>query len=97
MAIFQIIISLLPSIVKLMMLAEDALNDKPKSGADKKSLVMEGTKAILDGVQGVSTGGQKETWDELRDPVSGIVDNLTSIMYPKDKPSIFDRIKAWFD
>ena len=45
---------------------------------------MEATKTIIDGVQSVSTGGQKETWDRIKAPVSGIIDNAASIMFPKD-------------
>jgi len=95
--IAQIVVTLIPSIMRLMGIAEKALEEKPKSGQEKKQLVMDGAKAIVEGVTSVSTGGQKETWEFLEEPMAGMVDNLTTIMYPKNKPSLFDRIKAWFD
>ena len=94
LAIAQLVVTLLPMIMKLMGIAETALEDKPKSGPEKKRLVMDGTEAILMGVKGVSTGGQAETWERIEEPVSGLVDNLTTLMYPKDRPSIFDRING---
>lgn len=75
----SLLIHLLPVIISLMGTAEKAMT----KGADKKALVMESTKAIITGLQTVSTGGQKETWDRIAIPVSDIIDNISTIVFPK--------------
>lgn len=77
----SLFINLAPAIVKMIGIAEKAFSDKPKSGAEKKELVMQSTKAIVDGMQAVSTGGQKETWDQLEEPLSGLVDAAAAAIF----------------
>lgn len=76
-----LLINLAPAIIKLIGMAEIALADKPKSGAEKKALVMGATEAIVEGMTSVSTGGQKETWEQIKEPVSGLVDAAAGAMF----------------
>ena len=80
---FEMAIRLLPTILQLMGAAEQFFGDKPNSGAAKKQAVMTATGAILNGVESVSTGGQAETWERIKEPVSNIIDNAASIMFPE--------------
>lgn len=80
MNILILVLKYLPTIISL---AEEIFADKPKSGEDKKRLVMDTTQAVIGAVKDVSTGGQKETWDRISDPVSSMVDNMATIMFPK--------------
>lgn len=69
--------------VKLAMMAEKYFKDKPKSGAEKNEMVMSGMKAVVDGVQTMSTGGQAETWDKIEAPVKEVVDLACGVMFKK--------------
>ena len=76
---------LLPTILNLMTKAEEAGKDGKWTGEEKKGMVLEGAKAALETVTGVSTGGQKETWERINPAVGNIVDNLAEIVFPKEK------------
>lgn len=82
---FTFVIKILPFIFELMKMAEKAFRDKPKSGEEKKELVMEGAEAVIGGIVEVSTGGQKETWEEIKEPVSNIIDYSTDILFNRGK------------
>lgn len=74
-------LKLTPFVLQMMMIAEIYFNDKPKSGAEKKALVMGTAQTVIGAVQTVSKGGQKETWDQLAEPVSVLIDGAASIMF----------------
>ena len=78
-----LLVKLLPTIVNLMGLAEKVLG--PKAGEQKKELVMGAAQAIIGGVAAVSTGGQADTWDRIKDPVSQIVDSAAAIAFPHNE------------
>ncbi|PKN67173.1 MAG: hypothetical protein CVU57_04270 [Deltaproteobacteria bacterium HGW-Deltaproteobacteria-15] len=78
-----IAMKLLPTILQLMGIAESLFEDKPNSGKEKKAVVTTAAKAIVEGVGAVSTGGQAETWERIKDPVSNIIDNAAAIAFPE--------------
>jgi len=80
---FELAIKLLPTILQLMGAAEQFFGDKPNAGAAKKLAVMTATGAIINGVESVSTGGQAETWERIKEPVSNIIDNAAALMFPE--------------
>lgn len=80
-ALLPLILQLLPYVIDLVKLAEQLFSGESKSGAAKKQFVLKSTEAIFDGMQGVSTGGQKETWTRLEAPVGKVVDGLASIFF----------------
>lgn len=59
---------ILPMITTLVGMAE-RLFTKPGSGAEKKEAVTQGAQLFADTMVKVSTGGQKETWQTIRDNV----------------------------
>jgi hypothetical protein len=79
-----VFVQVFPAIVTLMGVAERAFGNKPKSGADKKAMVMEATKAIVCGITAASTGGQADTWAKIEKPVSNIIDNAAAIVFPEE-------------
>lgn len=70
----SLFIKLIPGIIGLMGVAQRLFSKKPKSGAEKKELVMTTVQTVLDSALAVSTGGQKETWEQLKEPVSLLID-----------------------
>ena len=78
--LLQAIFAFIPELMKLV----ERIIAKPKAGAEKKAIVMDATKAIITGVQAVSTGGQAETWEAIAAPISGIIDNVATLIFPKD-------------
>jgi len=82
---FKYVANLLPTVLSLMALAEQAFSGRPKSGAQKKALVTTGAKAIVEGIATMSTGGQAETWTRISGPVSGIIDHVAAIAFPSSE------------
>jgi len=52
---------------------------QPKSGPEKKNLVM----GIIRAIVNVSTGGQKEAWTQIESVAGLIIDLVTPFMFPK--------------
>lgn len=72
--ILRIIISLMSAVEPLF---------GPGSGATKKQVVTNAAKTVVDAVGALSTGGQKQTWEKISEPVSNIIDNTAAILFPK--------------
>ena len=74
-----ILLQLLPSLIKI---AEAIFANIPKSGADKKALVM----GVVENLVGVAdttfSGGAKETWEQIKPSVGMVVDATANIIYP---------------
>jgi hypothetical protein len=81
MQYFALFVKLIPLIIQLVSLAEKFFVEKG-SGADKKAAVIEAVKATYDGVQGISTGGQKETLDAIDPLVDKMVDFAAGLLFP---------------
>lgn len=77
----NIFLKLAPFILQMMGVAEKFFSHKEKSGADKKEMVMGATQVVVDSMQAISTGGQKETWDQLEAPVSALVDGACEVAF----------------
>lgn len=77
-----ILLKLLPTLFQLMGIAEKAFDGVPDSGAEKKALVTDAAKAILGGVEALSTGGQAATYDVVAPVVSTMIDSAAGIMFP---------------
>lgn len=84
MKIFQLFVQLVPFIFQAVTAAEKYF-DKAQSGAEKKAAVKDGVKALYDGAQGVSTGGQKDTLDTLEPLVDKAIDVAAAFLFPPDK------------
>ena len=82
----EIVIAALPFVTQMMHLAEEAYHNKPKSGEEKKALVMEATKVVTEGMTKLSTGGQKDTWETISEPISKFVDAACGFLFGSRKP-----------
>lgn len=65
---------LIPGVISLMAIAQRLFSGKPKSGAEKKELVLATVETVLSSTLAVSTGGQKETWEAIKEPVGMLID-----------------------
>ncbi len=81
MQYFLLFIQMLPYILKLVKAAEAFIPESGK-GADKKAAVMDATKAVLDGITEISTGGQKDTWTTISPMVSNTIDFAAGMYFP---------------
>lgn len=78
---FKLFMKLIPFIFQLVVAAE-VFFAKTGTGAEKKAAVLTGVKAMYDGAQEVSTGGQKETLDTLEPLVDKTIDVAAAMLFP---------------
>lgn len=82
-------LQLLPLLTNLITMAEKLLGDG--EGVKKKAFVKDGVEQTIKAISSVSTGGQKETWQNIElfyEPLSGLIDSLAGLLFPsknKDK------------
>jgi len=82
---WTIIFNLLPLITQLIKIAEALFGDN--TGKTKKAYVKEGIRTALDGVEMVSTGGQKETLGLVKKNFSlfdGLIDLFCGALFPSE-------------
>ena len=77
----SLIVQLIPLILKLIEFAEKYFTT-PGSGADKKAFVIETVKAVYNGAQSVSTGGQAETLDKLEPLLDPVINFGAALLFP---------------
>jgi len=75
----KLVFKLVPFIVRLIGLAEDAISE-PGNGATKKELVIDGVKTVVDAITEVSTGGQSETWGAIKSTIDNLIDTVVGLM-----------------
>ncbi len=75
----SLFLRLIPFIIKLMKIAEDF--GEQGSGAHKKDMVVGAVGAVVDGIEEASTGGQKETWGKIKEPISGVIDLIAGLLF----------------
>jgi len=71
----------LPYAFKLILLVEKMFRDTPKSGVQKKELVETMVETAVMGTTEVSTGGQKETWAKLKEPLGEFIDLTCKFLF----------------
>ena len=76
----EFIARLFPYLLKMVGLAE-VIFSKEKSGRDKKAFVVEAAKTVVDGVEAVSTGGQKETWERIGPSVDLLIEGAVGVAF----------------
>jgi len=74
--ILDLVIKYLPS---LIVIAEGLFSWKKKAGVEKKEFVQETLHTVVNGIEAESTGGQKETWEKIGDPVGKLIDASVEI------------------
>ena len=76
------ILSVLP---KLMVVAEEAFDGVPDSGADKKRMVKTVIQSIVAAVLGVSMGAQRKTWGKIERITDPAIDIMCTFLFPNDE------------
>ena len=76
---------ILAKLPTLLVVAEQAFDDVPDSGAQKKEMVLTTARAIVEGMLGISTGGQAELWTRVERIISPAVDIMCSFIFPEKK------------
>ena len=74
---------LLPKVASLIGHVEQWFSDKPKSGELKKAIVMNAAETITTGFAVGTTGGAKETWEELKPLIDEFVEKAVAIAFKK--------------
>lgn len=77
------LLQLLPLITNLIKIAESVLGGG--AGTEKKAFVVDGITQVMKAMPGVSTGGQKETWEAIggaMGPIKSLIDVLVGIFFP---------------
>jgi lipoate synthase len=78
-----LIFKLIPLVSKLMVLAERAFDDVPESGAQKKQMVMETIRTIVESLSGVVLTA--DMWAKIEAILSALVDIVCPFLFPKEK------------
>jgi lipoate synthase len=78
-----LIFKLIPLVSKLMVLAERAFDDVPESGAQKKQMVMETIRTIVESLSGVVLTA--DMWTKIEAILSALVDIVCPFLFPKEK------------
>ena len=77
-----IVLKIIPMIAKLMTIAEQAFDDIPDSGAQKKQMVIEAIKALVEGLSGVTF--TPELWTKIQGVLDPIIDIAAAFLFPKE-------------
>lgn len=72
---------LFPMVMRLMGIAEKAFDGKPESGSQKKALVVDVVKTLVDG----ATDMGPESWNELDKPINDLIDTGAGLLFSKPK------------
>ncbi len=77
---FNTFMKLLPLIVAMMGIAEKAFSGKPKSGAEKKAMVLAATKTTVDAITDVAG----KDYNDLDKPISDFIDVSAGLLFKKE-------------
>ena len=78
----SLIFRLIPLVSKLMILAEKAFDDVPESGVQKKQMVMDTIRAIVEGLSGVVL--TPDMWTKIEGILSALVDIVCPFLFPDE-------------
>jgi hypothetical protein len=74
-----VLLQLIPTLIKI---AEAIFAQVPKSGEDKKALVLGVVDNLVAVADNTFSGGAKETWAAIRPNVGVVVDATANIIFP---------------
>jgi len=77
LAVFGYIVKYFPILLKFMQAAEET----KETGVVKKAMVTGALKSVVHVAAAESTGGAKESWDQLKDPFDIIIDATASAVF----------------
>ena len=82
MSYIALILRLIPAVIKLISIAEQAFDDVPDSGVEKKAMVVEAVKAIIQGVSGFVL--DDAMWVKIQNILDPLIDLACSFLFPKE-------------
>jgi hypothetical protein len=82
-----ILLQLIPTLIKI---AEAIFAEIPKSGADKRALVLSVADQLAAVADTTFSGGARETWASIRPSVGLVVDATANIIFPSSATSLVD-------
>ena len=82
MAWIAIVLKLIPAVIKLMKIAEQAFDGIPDSGVEKKEMVIQAIKAIVEGLSGITL--TPEMWSKIESTIGAIIDLACIFLFPKE-------------
>jgi hypothetical protein len=74
-----LLIQLIPTLIKI---AEAIFAQVPKSGEEKKALVMGVVEQLVGVADTTFSGGAKATWEQIKPSVGMVVDASANIIFP---------------
>ena len=81
----MIVLRLIPSISKLMKIAEKLFDSIPDSGEQKKGYVLAAIKAIVEGITGFTGDEWDEIWGKIYEAVDTLIDIFAVFLFPHDE------------
>jgi len=78
-------LSILQGVFSLIHFAEAWYSDTPKTGEQKKQLVMSGLESIVKSAEAVTTGGAHKTWEKIEKIAPEFIDDSAQLLYPPNK------------
>lgn len=78
-----IVLKLIPTVMRLMAVAEQAFDGVEDSGPQKKAYVMEAIKAIVEGLSGFT--GSAELWTKIESVISPLIDIACLVLFKDNK------------
>jgi len=87
LVVFGYIAKYLPTLLTWMKAAEDT----KESGEVKKSMVTGVVKSAVKIAADESTGGAKESWDRIEEPISMAIDAVATAVFGSKESIVFDE------
>jgi len=78
-----IVLKIIPMLAKLMAIAEQAFDEIPDSGAQKKQMVIEAIKALVEGLAGVTF--TPELWAKIQGVIDPVINIAAAFLFPHDE------------
>ena len=82
---FTMGVNIFEGVISLVHFAESFFSGEPKSGEQKKNLVLNTAKILIHSADNIATGGAKNTWNKIDAILPNIVDTTANILYPPNK------------
>jgi hypothetical protein len=79
----SILAAIIPLLPKLMKIAEEAFDEIPESGVEKKRMVMDAVESLVNAVT-VVNNGKSEVWAKIKGPISVFIDLACTLLFRDD-------------
>jgi len=79
----NIVLRIIPAIIKLAQIAEKVFDDVPDSGTQKKQMVIDAIRALVEGLSGVTF--TPELWAKISGIINPLIDIVAGFLFPSEK------------